>query len=298
MKGRAAAITLAITLLVGASVLASCGAQAKGRVVPPTSTRGSRVATLGAFGGLHWLVAASGLEKMASVAGQDYVRRYFDSPNVTVIAPSVVPAWLAGWRVTFADDVKSVGTFNRLVSNGPSQRSVLFDPEHWSFTPLSEQANPLATASAVASKAQALDVKVISAPAANLAEVIAPGANIWNAYLSSGIVAAYAKYSSAIDIQAQGLEGQPSVYREFVDRAAAMARQANPNVVIYAGISTNPSGQQVSAATIVGDIEATRDVVSGYWLNVPSGGVACPRCGVAEPQVAVSVVDRLSALRG
>jgi hypothetical protein len=140
-----------------------------------------------------------------------------------------------------------------------------------------------------------MDVKVTSAPAADLAKVIAPGANIWSTYLDKGIVSDYAKYSSAIDIQAQGLESRPSIYKAFVDRAAALARHANPKIVIYAGISTNPSGQQVSASTIVSDIEATRDVVSGYWFNVPSGGAACPRCGVGEPTVAVAVVRDLSA---
>lgn len=290
MRGR----FLIVVVLVAAVGLASCGSQVQHHAVQTQSTQVSN----GLFGKLHWLVAASGLRKIAAVAGQGYVRKYFDTPNTTIIAPSVVPKELEGWTAGYAADVKSLAGFNSVADARGSHRFVLFDPEHWAYTPLAEQANPLSTASAVAAKAQALGVNVISAPAVDLSKVVAPGSDIWDGYLSSGIVTAYAKYATGIDIQAQGLEGRPSVYSSFVSRAAAEARQANPDVLVYAGISTNPSGQQVSAATIVQDIEATQGFVYGYWLNVPSGGEACPRCGIAQPQVAVAVVNRLVALSG
>jgi hypothetical protein len=48
--------------------------------------------------------------------------------------------------------------------------------------------------------------------------------------------------------------------------AVAQARAANPSIVIYAGLST----QRVSgAAQLVQDYLATRNLVDGYWLNIP-----------------------------
>ena len=294
MRGR----FTALVLLAATAGLASCGSQVQHHKVRSESSQVIQQRPPGLFGSLHWLVAASSLTKIASVAGQNYVQRYFDSSNSTVIVPGVIPKEFEGWKGGVAVDGRSLASFSSLSTTGGGYRYVLFDPEHWSYTPLVEQANPLSTADAASAKAQALGLSVISAPAVDLAKVLAPGADIWSGYLSSGVVAAYAKYSSAIDIQAQGLEGRKSAYVSFVYRAAAEARRANPNVLVYAGISTNPSGQRVSATTIVRDIEATKKVVFGYWLNVPSGGGACPRCGVAQPQVAVSVVDRLARLGG
>ena len=40
---------------------------------------------------------------------------------------------------------------------------------------------------------------------------------------------------------------------------------------------------------------ATRSQVSGYWLNIPGQGTACPKCGTPQPQVAIDFLQRLSS---
>jgi hypothetical protein len=51
-----------------------------------------------------------------------------------------------------------------------------------------------------------------------------------------------------------------------VAAAAAQARAANPHVVIYAGLSTQ---RVTSAAELIQDYMATRNLVDGYWMNIP-----------------------------
>ena len=36
--------------------------------------------------------------------------------------------------------------------------------------------------------------------------------------------------------------------------------------------------------------------VAGYWLNIPRGGAACPKCGEPQPQVAVELLKMRARL--
>jgi hypothetical protein len=47
----------------------------------------------------------------------------------------------------------------------------------------------------------------------------------------------------------------------------------NPDVVVLAGIGTNPSGQSVSAQIILNAVQSVRSVVDGWWLNDPQMGL-------------------------
>ena len=82
------------------------------------------------------------------------------------------------------------------------------------------------------------------APALNLTTVSpAPGAGPrWRQFLRLGLAGAIAKVTDVLELQAQSLEWSPSTYAEFVRKAAAQARAANPRVAILAGLSTNPPG--------------------------------------------------------
>jgi hypothetical protein len=121
------------------------------------------------------------------------------------------------------------------------------------------------------------------------------GERRYEAYLRLGIAATAARYADVFDIQAQGFERNPERYADFVRRAAAQARQANPRVVVLAGISTQPSGQDVSADDILNAIAATRDVVDGYWFNIPQPSEYCPRCREFRPDIAIEVMRRVAA---
>src|SRR5262249_2736068 len=130
----------------------------------------------------------------------------------------------------------------------------------------------------------------------NRGRVMAPGEDrngMFDTYLRLGIAADAARYADVFDIQAQRAERSTELYTTFVRQAAAQAREANPKVVVLAGISTNPNGQHVTADDLLRAIAATRDVVDGYWLNIPRPGPHCPRCNDYRPDIAIDVLHRL-----
>jgi hypothetical protein len=179
----------------------------------------------------------------------------------------------------------------------PGTKGVMYDNEKWGFTPEEEQKDPARYEKFAADLVHAHGLLFLTAPAADLVAVLAPESrnNRYDTYLRLGIAAHAARYADVVDIQAQGAELNTGVYANFVRQAAAQAREANPKVLVLAGVSTNPSGQRVTADDILRAIAATRDSVDGYWLNIPQPGEYCPRCTDFRPDIAIEVLSRLAA---
>lgn len=170
---------------------------------------------------------------------------------------------------------------------------VLYDPEDWAFTPASEQQNPVAAATATAAAAHAAGLQLIVAPGIDLTTVLGSGGTDprWRQFLDLGLIGRLAKVADVVELQAQSLEQDTSVYTTFVEAAAAQASAANPDIGLVAGLSTNPPGTPVTAQQLTAAIAATRSVVGGYWINVPSPGTRCPTCNVPRPQIAIQVLQ-------
>jgi hypothetical protein len=172
--------------------------------------------------------------------------------------------------------------------------AILYDNEAWRFTPQEEQRDPERYTKRVADLVHAHGLRFISAPAANLAKVLAPGVEKrYDGYLGLKIAALSARYADIYEIQAQGSEGDVRQFTDFVREAARQAHEMNPRVVVLAGISTNPSGQKMTADRIVEVIRATRAFVGGYWFNIPRPSAYCPRCNEYRPDMAIEVFRRL-----
>src|SRR6185369_10281111 len=124
-------------------------------------------------------------------------------------------------------------------------------------TPDEEQRNPRPYLKQAADLAHAQRLLFLTAPAVNLVRTMDPSDQgpRYDAYLRLQIAADAARYADVFDIQAQGSERNTELFASFVRQAAAQARQANPNVVVLAGISTQPSGQNVTADDIVRAID-------------------------------------------
>jgi hypothetical protein len=173
-------------------------------------------------------------------------------------------------------------------------QAVLYDNEAWSLTPRPEQQDPARYERLAAQVVHAHHLLFVSTPATDLTDVLAPGAtDHYATYLRLGLAAQAARYADVLDIQAQGSEADLAKYVPFLRAAAAQARQANPRVIVLAGVSTNPSGQHITSAQFTAAVQAVRPYVDGFWLNIPAAGTACPRCGVAQPQVAVPLLRTL-----
>jgi len=170
---------------------------------------------------------------------------------------------------------------------------VLYDPEAWVFTPVAEQQNPVRAATAAAAAAHAHGLRLIVAPAVDLTTVLAPGGTDpdWRQFLDLDLVGRLAKVADVVELQAQSLEQDTSVYTAFVQAAAAQASAARPGIDLLAGLSTNPPGVPTEARQLTAAIRATRSVVDGYWLNVPVPGLQCPTCNAARPGIAVQVLQ-------
>lgn len=247
-------------------------------------------------GGTSWIVNEHALALLHGAGlTPRQLQELFGNPGTDLTSSASTPAGITG--ATHTVSFTSYTTLRAALDGRrlpPGTRAVLYDNEDWSLTPRVEQLNPAKYEGLAAALAHAHHLLFISTPATTLTDVLAPGdTDHYAAYLRLGLAASAARYANVIDIQAQGSETDLGKYAAFVRAAAAQARHANPHVVVLAGISTNPSGQKVSSAQFTAAFMAVRPFVAGFWLNVPSGGTACPRCGKPQPQVAVPLLRDL-----
>lgn len=218
-----------------------------------------------------WIFNASELTEVES-ADPSTTAYGLKSSNIFVLkAPGQTSA--VGQTVAY---FKSYAAFQRAVANGtisPDVHWVAYDNEDWAATPVAEQENPVQYETMFAQLAHQNGYKVILMPALDLVHGSAQGAEPGQAYLDEGLATASAKNADIYEIQAQSFElsayRSTNAYAAFVSRAVAQARAANPDIVVFAGIST----QRAQGATQLDqDYLATRSLVAGYWLNVPQSG--------------------------
>jgi hypothetical protein len=245
---------------------------------------------------IRWLFHGPGIE---AIAADEQASRLLDGTRPFVMkgraAPNIPPTWNAIPFVSFT----SFRALKNSIERGtlaPDVKGIMYDNERWKFTPEAEQQAPAQYERLAADLAHSRGLLFLSAPATNLVTALAPekSSRHYDTYLELGIAADAARYADVVDIQAQGSERNVPFYASFVSRAAAQARQANPKVLVLAGVSTNPSGEQVSAEEILRAISATRDSVDGYWLNIPQPSEYCPRCNDFRPDIAIEVLRRLA----
>jgi hypothetical protein len=246
---------------------------------------------------IRWLLHGPGV---AAIAADGEASRLLDNTQPFVMTGRNVAAIPPGWNsIPFASFTSFRAMKSSLVRRALASvvKGVMYDNEKWRFTPEEEQLNPAYYEKLAADLAHAHGLLFLAAPAVNLVAALAPDSDEkrYDSYLRLGIAADAARYADVIDIQAQGSERNTRAYADFVGQAAVQARQANPNVLVFAGISTNPSGQRVSADDLLRAIAATRDSVDGYWFNIPRPSEYCPRCNDFRPDVAIEVIRRLAA---
>jgi hypothetical protein len=180
----------------------------------------------------------------------------------------------------------------------PEIKGVLYDYEKWAFTPIAEQKNPIGYVKRAADLVRAQGHRFLTSPSANLVKVMAPetgktDAEMFEAYLRLGLAADGARYADAYVAQGQRALQDTNVFAHFIRQAAAQARRANPDVEVIAGISTNPIGRRVVVDDLVRAINATRTVVDGYWMNIPTRNDYSPDVNEYRPDIAIEVIRRV-----
>ncbi|WP_152627290.1 hypothetical protein [Streptacidiphilus melanogenes] len=289
-------VVLAAVLLLALTTGCSAG-HARGHATvprPPTaSAPGAGVATGGS--GPFWIVSGQTLARLLAT-DRAAATRAFDSPRTYVLTGTGSWQIPSGWSSTPTADFTSYRDLRAAFAENrvdPRIRAVLYDNEHWGMTPAAEQADPARYDRLAAQLTHRHHLVFLAAPSTDLASVLRPGSSggrgTFGALLDAGLFGQLAPSADVLDIQSQGAEADPAKFAAFVRAAAAQARSANPDIRVLAGISTNPSGQAVSAAAITRAAQAVRGDVDGFWLNDPAAGAACPRCTGPLPQTALTV---------
>jgi hypothetical protein len=252
---------------------------------------------------LTWIISASALAAMAS--------------------PSELSRWLAGGRLLEivspggqlaagipATMTISAGSYQAassvVVGGGLGVGALIYDPEHWQFTPLAEQENPFAAEKLVVAKAASRPhLTVVLAPALDLTSVLpaSPGSKASAAYLQLALAAeagralAGGQVPGFVELQAQSLELDPSAYAAFVHAAVAQVHSVAASLPVLAGLSTAPPVGTPSLKQLLADVSETEGELAGYWLNVPRPGAHCPSCGAFDPTLAASLLNAIASRR-
>ncbi|MBR7830429.1 hypothetical protein KDK95_29280 [Actinospica sp. MGRD01-02] len=285
--------------LLGSGLLLALAGCASGSPTPAPSSAGTASATGSARAAtaLTWVVNRAALADLESGGmSNNQLSELFNNARTYIVGEANTAAesadisnWISPRSVTVTD-LRPAG-FAR------GAAAVLYDDEDWPLTPKAQQRNPGEYEAEGYRLARARGVVFIAAPAMDLVRVLDPDGTgtVAQRFLSLDLIGQAARDADIVDIQAQGLEGSAQ-YTSFVLAAAKQAKAANPAVKVLAGLSTNPSGRAIAASVLAEDADSVRGAVDGYWLNIPSGGTACPSCGTARPQAAVPWLEQL--LRG
>ena len=291
--------TAVAVALAAIAAVTACSAAPPGTSPRPVSSTVSQAPPSGPAsqappGAPAWLLTRSALAKLLT---DPVVRDELRSSRVYEILQPGQHA-LAGVTaepvVTFA----SAAALENAMSRGQlvgGIYGVLYDPEAWSFTPMTEQRDPVGATARAAAMAHAHGLRLIVAPALNLTTVLDPagGTLRWRRFLALNLAGQLARVADVIELQAQSLERDTTAYAAFVRAATSQATAAHPGISVLAGLSTNLPGAPVDSQRLTAAIHATRSAVTGYWLNIPGPGPRCPTCNPARPDIAIGVLRQL-----
>ncbi len=210
--------------------------------------------------------------------------------NLVIYGPNQRPGRFASKSLT---DFKSFDSISGETSTLSSENiyGAVVDLERWSYTPLIEQQNPALYYKMASSSLHALNLKLVATPGLDLFKGIGRGP-LYSLMLKSGLYTSVAKVANIIDIQAQSLENDPTLYAAFVLQASNQIRSVNPSAIVLAGLTTSvKSGIAPTGQTLEQDAHRVEGVVGGFWINIPSNGPACPTCSPVNPQPAVALLQ-------
>jgi hypothetical protein len=235
--------------------------------------------------GVQWFASRDAVVMMNDINAT--LTEYFFNQSNAFTSFSLNLSFTASQRVasftsisSFASALSSMNFFN--------VEWVIYDIENWSFTPLSEQLDPAGAMANFSQLAHENNLKAICTPAMDLVNVLnCSGSQTWQKFLNCNIPAAAASVCDIFEIQAQGFINNASLFQEVVSECSLQALSVNANITIWAGLSTGPSGQNTTATALFNGFINTRNIVQGYWLNIPGNSSYCPKCTTPQPQLAI-----------
>jgi len=238
-----------------------------------------------------WMFAGSGITKLATAAG-----------GIALLAGPLNNAntWVAGTSAYTPPHARHLSIISNAVrwrDAAQAHNGLVLDIERWRFTPKNQQRHPASAYRYAFQKLSSLNGKhwLVATPAFDLVKSVFPHyrGKIYTKFIQSDLAGRIAPYVDVYEIQAQGAEDAPLLYRAVVTAVAQQVHAANPAAIILGGLSANPSGHSVRVGALLQDIRETRTAVSGYWLNIPQSGAYCPLCGTARPGKVIEVLRKI-----
>jgi hypothetical protein len=195
------------------------------------------------------------------------------SPFIPVAYAAKAPV---SWGAVPYQDFTAYADLLAAIENGkinPAAQAIMYDNEQWSFTPTSEQADPAKYIQLFGQAVHSLGLLFMSVPGISLAAKPADNGQPWNP----------ATWADVYDIQVQGSEEGP-LFAQRVGAAVHLARAANPNCLVTAGITTYPpGGPRPTAQQIADAVHSVEGIVDGFWFNVPTMSPQVPNCPDMTP---------------
>jgi len=250
-----------------------------------------------------WMISAGALGRLDQGGLPANLLASFFDQSTTILVGASGPGSdrFASQAIAAADFTSAAALVQALEEHrvSASVPDVVLDLEAWPLTPVTEQDNPIAAAGQAFRAAQAAGKRLVFTPGVDLVRVLT-GQRLQGPALTAAydqlLAGPGAAVSDVFEVQAQSTEGTSAI-PNFVTSAVAAARSSHPGIPVLVGLSTNPSGRRVTPTDLLQlDQASTRAGAAGFWLNVPEAGQACPRCGTAQPQVAVAFLEQLARL--
>jgi len=248
-----------------------------------------------------WMLSVGALQRLEQAGHpSNLLASFFGKPTTILIGAAGHGGNRVAPKASAAADFASAAALVQALKGGripASAPNVVLDLEAWPLTPLAEQRDPIAAAKEAARAAKAAGKRLIFTPGVDLVRTLT-GHRLHGGALSAAydrlLAGPGAALTDVFEIQAQGTEGTPEA-ASFTSAALQAARAARPGIPVLVGLSTNPSGRRVTPQDLLQLARvALRAGANGFWLNVPEAGRACPRCGTAQPQVAISFLEQLA----
>jgi hypothetical protein len=206
-----------------------------------------------------WFMTAANVQSLSQIDSTT-AAHFFNTATAYGAGASLIKTPVqAGYATTPVLNYTSYAQFSSDIASGAIKypyKWVMYDPEDWAQTPVSEQQDPISYMKQFNSLAHAHGLKVIEAPAMDLCSV--SGTNYprlsgetCSAWFSRvNIAGAAATGGDIFVLQDESNTTNLSQYDSLYATTSAQARAANSTVKVYSEVSTaNGTAPQMAAAT-------------------------------------------------
>jgi len=205
-----------------------------------------------------WIMTAGNVQSM-SLQDAGLAAHFFDTSASYGAGASLVKTPVqARYETTPVLSYTSYARFSSDVRSGAVRyryKWVLYDPENWSATPLSERRNPVRYMTLFGQLAHAHGLKVIQAPSLDLATVTGsvlprqPGESADQWFVRADIAGKAAAAGDIFQLQDESNTTAGGQYAYMFNTAERQARAANPDVLVFSEVSTDDAtAAQMAAA--------------------------------------------------